>query len=215
MKIRFCTLAILIFSFASIALASESVHDVRREVREGKIDVNTTCVDEYIHEANKQIWKTGLTPPIGVAGTGVLGFGATIGTGYVAQALGIVSWDALAVMGMGGFVGLCVGTATLATLETMAITKLVQTNFLIKVIAEAKGDPKNARKSFTKFLNKYDHKYPQDHVFGKIQQATELLNTADSELKLCDGSLVKSKHRKLATKKEIFAYLHSGLNNNL
>ncbi|MBI2519892.1 MAG: hypothetical protein HYV97_05735 [Bdellovibrio sp.] len=212
-------LSILVSSIGSISLANETVGDVRRQVREGTINPDNTCLDEYIDEANRQIWHTGLTPPLGAAGTFGLGFGGAMAGGYVAQLVGTVGWEALGFMGVGAFAGLCVGTAALATLETVAITKLVQTNFLIKVIAESKGNSQNTRKNLTKFLMKYDRKYPADRIFTKIDKVTEILATADSELKLCDGSLVKKKgglfrkkNRTLAKKNEIFDYIKKNIN---
>ncbi len=206
--------SILITSLGSISLASETVRDVRREMKEGTINPENTCLDEYIEESNKQIWKTGLTPPIGGAGTFALGFGGAMAGGFLAQLVGTVGWEALGFMGVGAFVGLCAGTSVLATLEAVAITKLVQNNFLIKVIAEAKGDPQIPRKNFTKFLVKYDHKYPADKIFTKTERVAEILNTADFESTLCDGSLVgkkgglfKKKNRTLARKNEIFKYI--------
>ncbi|HAZ11169.1 MAG: hypothetical protein A2X86_08640 [Bdellovibrionales bacterium GWA2_49_15] len=216
------SLSILVASLGSVSLASETVHNVRRQLNEGTINPDNTCVDEYIDEANKQIWKTGLTPPIGAAGTFALGFGGAMGGGLVAQLVGTVGWEALGFMGVGGFIGLCAGTATLATLETVAITKLVQTNFLIKVIAESRGGPQTIGKNFSKFLAKYDRKYPQDKIFSKADQAAAILNAADTELKLCDGSLVqkkgglfRNKHRKLAKKNEIFDYLRARINTSI
>jgi len=215
MKNIILSLIILTISLPSFSSAKETVHSIRTEIQNGSLNTNDTCLDEYLDETKTQWWKTGLTPPVGAAGTVATGFVGMLAGAGLAKLLGITSWAALGYLGLGSFVGFSVGVATAATLETIAITKLVKYNFLIKTIAEAK---QNGGKSFFKFLKKYDRKYPQDDVFKKVVRVTELLNLADAETKLCDGSLVskkrgffRNKNRKIANKNEIFSYLHAQL----
>ena len=120
-------------------------------MKEGTINPENTCLDEYIEESNKQIWKTGLTPQ-SVGRTFTLGFGGATAGGYLAQLVGTVGWECPGIHGSWCLVGLCAGTSVLATLEAVAITKLVQTTF-DKSYCRSQGDLKSRAKILQNFLS--------------------------------------------------------------
>jgi hypothetical protein len=183
------------------------VRSVKKILNAGKIDVDRTCLDEYVAR-NRQLWKKMGLGPIttfgGIAGTGIAvgtGVGAAMGTGGAA-ASSSVTLGALIGGAAGGWIGLGIGGVAFIAYEGTQIARFVKNNQIIRLISNSR-DKIYESDNIKKFMKKYLKKHPKDKKFLDEKKFGHLVVELDESGALCDGSLVKARgFRKLIKKKK-------------
>ena len=183
------------------------VKSVKKILKAGKIDIDRTCLDEYVAR-NRQLWKKMGMGPITVLG-GSTGSGIAVGTGVGAIAgstaatqAGNATFGALIGGAAGGWIGLGIGGVAFIAYEGTQIARFVKNNQIIRLIANSRD---NLFKSdnIKKFMKKYLKKHPKDKRYLNEKKFGHLVVELDETGALCDGSLVKVRgFRKLMKKKK-------------
>jgi hypothetical protein len=206
---------LLIFSFAAQAetyttLKTEA--DVEAVIH-NTVDVETTCIDEYLVRSKQLrrflIWA----PPVTVVGGAVGSAAVGLGTIYAVEAAGSIGWAALGWGIFGTTVTAAGAVITFVALETTKAVRYVQNKNMMEAIAFSHADD-TENKRIQRFLKKYNKKYAEDDLTAAEMMA--LIRDMDATGKLCDGSLTKKKGKKLkhklASKKDLFAAIHKIVN---
>lgn len=187
-----------------------SVREVRKQLKEGTLDLDKTCLDEYGRRSRNLMIAAGITPPA-TAGVGVAAaYGAIWAT--AAGTVATAGLGAIILAIFAGFVTIAAFAVGLVTFETLHIVRLIKNNKLIKFIAEA-WDGKG--KTLNKYFKRFKKKYRRNGTLT-VAQFAEAVVAADNSGAFCDGSLrgrgPEAKLRKrLARKKDILRHVNKQL----
>jgi len=224
-SIKKLLLLVLIFSVGnSYAIGKNNkIQQARELMQEGEVLASDTCLDEYL-KAQKQLkYMLGLgtfARGAGTAASGAVAAGTWAGAGALAGGAGVATSAAVAGTAavVGATAGAIVAVPAVAAFGTYSMTKLLQTNYVIKTIVDAH---RGRGKSLNKFTKRFLRRNKDARGYMTREAMREIILDLDSSGALCDGSLKKQRRIKkirtpkarhqLALKKDIYRYIKSTL----
>jgi stage V sporulation protein SpoVS len=202
-------LLVLIFSVSNAYSIGRinKIKEARDMIQSGSINSDDTCLDEYLYAQNQLKYMLGLGP---------------LGAGLVNGAAGAVTLGAIAgisAIGAGAAAGAAIAVPIAVGYGAYSLTKLLQTNYIIKVLS----DTHNGKgKSLNKFSKKFLRRHKEARGYMTREHMKETILELDRSGALCDGSLKKVRRIKfkakiprrrhqLALKRDIYRYINSTL----
>ena len=202
---------------------NNKIQDAREMIQNGTLHASETCLDEYL-AAQKQFKR--------MLGVGTLGTGAAtsasgaVAVGTIAGSSAISAGAGAAVTGAvigsaavaGATAGAVVAAPMVVAYGTYSVAKLVQTNYIIKVLRDSHM---GRGTSLNKFTKKYLRRNKESRGYMTREEMREIVLDLDRSGALCDGSMKKKRRihklrvprqrHKLALKKDIYKYIKTTL----
>ena len=224
-SIKKLLLLVLIFSVGNAYSIGKNnkIQQARELIQDGEVPASDTCLDEYL-QAQKQLkYMLGLgtfAKGAGTSASGAVAAGVWAGTGALAGGTGVATAAGIAGTAavVGATAGAIVAVPAVVAYGTYSMTKLIQTNYIIKTIVDAhRGRGKSLNKFTKRFLRR--NKDARGYMTKEAMRA--MILDLDSSGALCDGSIKKQRKIKklrtpkarhqLALKRDIYRYINSTL----
>lgn len=202
---------------------NNKIQDARRMMQEGALNADDTCLDEYLfaQQQYKRMLAFGAVRRGAViSGSGAVSAGAIAGGAALSYGAGAAGAAAVAgsVLGAGATVGAVVAAPIVVATATFSTTKLLQTNYMIKVLRDSY---KGRGSSLNKFTKKFLRRNKEARGYMTREEMRQIVLDLDQSGALCDGSMKKQRRihkvrvprlrQKLAMKKHIYKYIKNTL----
>ncbi len=202
---------------------NNKIKDARRMMQEGSLNADETCLDEYLfaQQQYKRMLAFGaLRRGAVISGSGAVSAGTIVGGASLAYGSGAAGAAVAAgsVLGAGATVGAIVAAPIVVATATFSTTKLLQTNYMIKVLRDAY---KGRGSSLNKFTKKFLRRNKDARGYMTREEMRQIVLDLDQSGALCDGSMRKQRRihkvrvpkqrHQLAMKKHIYKYIKNTL----
>ena len=202
---------------------NNKIQDAREMIQNGTLHTGETCLDEYL-AAQKQLKRMLGVGTLGTgaatSASGAVAAGTIAGAGALSAGAGAAA--AGAVLGSAAIAGATVGAVVAVPMVVAyggySIAKLVQTNYIIKVLRDSY---KGRGSSLNKFTKKYLRRNKEARGYMTREEMREIVLDLDRNGALCDGSMKRKRRihklriprsrQKLALKKDIYKFIKTTL----
>lgn len=179
---------VIVEESSTLEISKVRIKDVKELVE--KIGAENTCMDEYLKRRKYLITKLALAPAIVPVGFYASVVGAGFGGVLLAYSL---SFDPLGGVILGMFTGAVGSSVGMLTDTGLGITQLVEVDRIAKSLAELHLNEPGQK------TDRLYEKYAKNNENALDQESFEsMLLKLDTEGKLCDGSLRKSRSGKVS-----------------
>ena len=202
---------------------NNKIKDARNMMQEGALSADETCLDEYLtaHNQFKRMLTLGVVGKSAVgAASGTVAAGSIVGGAALSYGAGAAAAASAAasVAAAGAVTGAVVVAPAVVVYGTYSATKLIQTNYMIKVLRDAY---KGRGSSLNKFTKKFLRRNKEARGYMTREEMRQIVLDLDQTGALCDGTMKKQRRihklrvprqrQKLALKKDIYKYIKNTL----